>query len=95
MAINKFMKLALKALSYPDIDIRKTYQLQRSLQSLRAAPLDAQRWQDFDVCSGGLTVPVRIYRPAGEEKPAYGQCKTARADNRTREPGERGSAARN
>lgn len=69
MAINKFMKLALKALSYPDIDIRKTYQLQRSLQSLRAAPLDAQRWQDFDVCSGGLTVPVRIYRPAGEEKP--------------------------
>ena len=63
------MKLALKALSYPDIDIRKTYQLQRSLQSLRAAPLDAQRWQDFDVCSGGLTVPVRIYCPAGEEKP--------------------------
>ena len=27
MAINKFMKLALKALSYPDIDIRKIYQL--------------------------------------------------------------------
>ena len=63
MAINKFMKLALKALSYPDIDIRKTYQLQRSLQSLRAAPLDAQRWQDFDVCSGGLTGPVRRRSP--------------------------------
>ena len=27
MAINKFMRLALKVLSYPDIDIRKTYPL--------------------------------------------------------------------
>lgn len=66
MAINKFMKLALKALSYPDIDVRRIYQLQRSLQSLKAAPLGAQRWQDCDVCADGRTVSVRIYRPEEE-----------------------------
>ena len=39
MAINKLMRLALKLLSYPDIDIRKTYQLERSIQYLKLPAL--------------------------------------------------------
>lgn len=65
MAINKFMKLALKALSYPDIDIRKTYQLQRSLQNLAAPKVSPhkQDWQDHIVVSEGRKILTRIYFP--------------------------------
>lgn len=65
MAINKFMRLALKALSYPDIDIRKTYQLQRSIQHLKAPKLlpPNHNWQDHVVHTGGRDILTRIYTP--------------------------------
>ena len=54
MAINKFMRLALKVLSYPDIDIRKTYPLERSIRYLRLpALLPKDRWQDHTIVSEG------------------------------------------
>ena len=34
MAINKAMRAALKALSYPDIDIKKNYKVERELVNL-------------------------------------------------------------
>ena len=34
MAINAIMRAALKALSYPDLDIKKNYKLQRSVDTL-------------------------------------------------------------
>lgn len=35
MAINKAMRLALKALSYPEADIKKLYKLQRSFEIVK------------------------------------------------------------
>ena len=32
MAINKAMRIALKALSYPDFDIKKNYKLHRQIK---------------------------------------------------------------
>jgi len=36
MAINKAMLAALKALSYPDVDIKKTYKLHRRVKNLNS-----------------------------------------------------------
>lgn len=65
MAINKFMQLALKALSYPDIDIRKTYQIQRTLQNIQLPEglLHDRRWQDCALSADGQRIPLRIYSP--------------------------------
>ena len=64
MAINKFMRLALKVLSYPDIDIRKTYPLERSIRYLRLpALLPKDRWQDHTIVSEGRKILTRIYTP--------------------------------
>lgn len=66
MAINKAMKLALKALSYPDIDIKKTYKLERSIDNLRGVTLpnsDYSIW-DHAVVRDDHEVAVRIYEPS-------------------------------
>ena len=65
MAINKFMRLALKALSYPDIDIQKTYQLQRSLQNFKAAGKvhQSKKFRNHIVTDGGREILTRIYTP--------------------------------
>lgn len=64
MAINKTMRLVLKALSYPDIDIRKTYKLERAAQiasaKMRGGVYDTQ---DIDLTIDGRDILVRIYRP--------------------------------
>lgn len=64
MAINKTMHLVLKALSYPDIDIRKTYKLERAAQNsvakIRGGTYDTQ---DIDLHIGDRDILVRIYRP--------------------------------
>lgn len=66
MAINKAMKLALKALSYPDVDIKKMYKLQRSFEIVKSplllGPLIYKNW-DHKVISGGREITVRIYTP--------------------------------
>lgn len=68
MAINKAMMAALKALSYPDPDVKKTYLLERQFQDLadrlRPRPSLYNTW-DREICSGDRCVPVRIFAPPG------------------------------
>ena len=67
MAINKLMRLALKLLSYPDIDIRKTYQLERSIQYLKLpALLPKDRWHDYTIVSNGKNILTRVYIPKND-----------------------------
>ena len=65
MAINKFMRLALKALSYPDIDIRKTYQLHRSIQNLKGPKVLSRQsnWRDHVIHTEDREILTRIYEP--------------------------------
>jgi acetyl esterase/lipase len=70
MAINAAMRLALKALSYPDLDTKNTYKLQRQLEVAAhpyLKPLFAM-W-DHAVAVGGHTVPVRVFLPARDLVP--------------------------
>lgn len=65
MAISKAVRAALKALSYPDIDIKKNYKLQRqviSLTSRRGHGLAYKTWE-HEVACGDHNVPVRIFAP--------------------------------
>lgn len=65
MAINKFMKAALKALSYPDLQTQKSYKLQRTVINAThkhyARPL-YHIW-DHKVSAGGHEIPIRIFSP--------------------------------
>ncbi len=64
MAINKAMRIALKALSYPDLDVKKTYKLQRQLKSATHPVLKPlyEMW-DHKVSLGEYDIPVRIFMP--------------------------------
>ena len=65
MAINKAMKIALKALSYPDLDIKKTYKLQRQITNVThpfIKPL-YHIW-DHKIASIDHEIPVRIFLPS-------------------------------
>lgn len=68
MAINKAMKLALKALSYPDIDIKKTYKIQRQLTNV-AHPYIKPLYHIWDHQISGIhhDIPVRIFMPSKME----------------------------
>ncbi len=68
MAINKAMRLALKALSYPDMDVKKTYKLQRSVQNIKAPHLlrPYYRIWDHEVVCAGERIRVRLYPPKGD-----------------------------
>ncbi len=61
MAINKFTRAALKALSYQEPSITKSYPLERSLKALSANPLF--RLWDRHILVDGREIPVRIYSP--------------------------------
>ena len=65
VAINKAARLALKALSYPDIDLHKVYKLQRSLQNLKASvpARDPYRMWDKIIDAGDHKILTRIYEP--------------------------------
>ena len=68
MAINKAMRLALKTLSYQELDLKRTYKIQRQLN--RAAhpyikPL-YQIW-DHKVSYEEHDIPVRIFFPAKDK----------------------------
>lgn len=68
MAINKTMRAALKALSFPDIDLKKAYKLQRIVQSAKTPLLTKplySMWNHKVYCNG-REVLVRLYAP---EKP--------------------------
>ncbi len=64
MAINKAMRIALKALSYPDLDVKKTYKLQRQLRTAAHPVLKPlyEMW-DHKVSIGEYDIPVRIFMP--------------------------------
>lgn len=65
MAINKAMLLALKALSYPEPDLTKTYKLQRAVVDVKAPHLlkPFYRLWDRQINCDGREVTVRIYEP--------------------------------
>ena len=73
MAINKAMRAALKALSYPEPDITQTYKLKRQVEAIanKPAKAKAEREKDIvirdDIIRGrrGYDIPIRIFIPSG------------------------------
>ena len=64
MAINKAMRLALKALSYPNIDLKKVYKIQRALQNLSVSNhLAHYKMWDKKISFGDHKILTRIYEP--------------------------------
>lgn len=69
MAINKAMQMALKLLSYPDLDVSKTYKMERAIKELvgtHPAPEDCEIW-NLEVPVGDHGVPVRMFRTQGTQ----------------------------
>lgn len=68
MAINKAMKMALKALSNADIDLKKTYKLQRQLSNV-AHPYIKPLYKIWDHKIKGMDheIPVRIFLPKDQD----------------------------
>ena len=69
MAINKALRAALTALSYPEIDVKKTYRLERELQKMAAWRLKKPhlyRVWEHTVPRGDHEIPVRIFTPSSE-----------------------------
>ncbi len=66
MAINKAMRAALSALSYPDIDLKKIYPVERELKKIASwrikKPHLYRVWEHEAPC-GDHNVPVRIFTP--------------------------------
>lgn len=68
MAINKFVMAALKALSYPDIDIKRNYKWGRQVTNVTHYHYLKPFYKTWDhkVPCGDHDVPVRIFSPPGE-----------------------------
>jgi acetyl esterase/lipase len=68
LAINKAMKMALKALSFPELDLKKTYKLQRQLTNA-AHPYIRPLYKIWDHQIAGMDhdIPVRIFLPKQKE----------------------------
>lgn len=68
MAINKAMRAALKAITSLDVDVKKSYKMERQVglltAKLRGKPADYQMWDQKIPC-GDHNVPVRIFQPPG------------------------------
>lgn len=72
MAINKAVQAALSVLSYPEIDVKKTYLVERELQKLTSRRLknpSLYRVWEHKVPCGSHDVPVRIFTPSQKRKP--------------------------
>lgn len=64
MAINKAMRLALKALSYPNIDLKKVYKIQRAIQNISVSNyLSHYNMWDEKFTYEGHEILTRIYEP--------------------------------
>lgn len=65
MTINKAMLAALKALSYSEVDIKKTYKIQRQVKNLKPKKVDKKLFEIWDrkVLNEDYEVPVRIFYP--------------------------------
>ncbi len=71
MAISKAMRAALNALSYPDIDIKKLYPLERELKKISSWRLrrpHLYRVWEHEVPCGDHKVPVRIFTPSEDTR---------------------------
>jgi acetyl esterase len=65
MAINKAMKIALKALSYSDLDLKKTYKLQRQMKNaFHPCIKPLYKIWDHKISSIEHDIPVRIFMPS-------------------------------
>ena len=66
MAINRAMRAALHVLAYPEVDIKKTYLVEREIKKLTARRLKNPSlyhiWEHKIFC-GDHEVPVRIFMP--------------------------------
>lgn len=64
MAINKAMRIALKALSYPDLDVKKNYRLHRQVNTAVNAYIKPRysMW-DHRIIGADHDIPVRIFFP--------------------------------
>lgn len=65
MEINKYMEAALKLISEHQLDVKKSYKLQRSMEAFGKFQLLKPTYitQDSEVNYGNVTVPVRIFYP--------------------------------
>lgn len=68
MAINKAMRAALKAISYPDLNVKKNYQSLRQVKNIASPKLHFYKTWDHKVVYGGHEIPVRLFAPP--ESPA-------------------------
>jgi len=71
MAINKAMRAALSALSYPELNIKKNYPLERELvkiASRRIKKPHLYRIWEHDVPRGDHKIPVRIFTPSEDAR---------------------------
>ena len=68
MAINKAMRLALKTLTYQEIDLKKNYKLKRQLNRATHPYIKSlyQIW-DHKVMVDGHDIPVRIFFPSKDK----------------------------
>ena len=66
MAINRYIRAALKAVSDMDVDIKKDYKLIRQLEHAVKRPRIRFTYQiaDYDIKTGGRSIPIRIFSPA-------------------------------
>ena len=64
MAIHHLTRLALKALSYPDLQVKKLYPLERTMRAI-PAPAHQAAWRPWDrkVLDGEREILVRLYKP--------------------------------
>jgi acetyl esterase len=70
MAIGKLALSALKALSYPDLNVKKNYKLERHFVNITHYNYLKGFYQTWDhkVHAGDHDVPVRIFSPPSEKK---------------------------
>lgn len=73
MAINKAMRAALSLLSYPELDIKKTYMVEREIRKLlayRRKNASLYRVWEHPIPCGNQNVPVHLFAPAEPSKAA-------------------------
>lgn len=64
MAINKFMMAALRALSYPDLDIKKNYKFERAFNNITSPKIRIMyKMWDHHIELDDHNIPVRIFHP--------------------------------
>ncbi|MDO5560893.1 MAG: alpha/beta hydrolase [Oscillospiraceae bacterium] len=65
MAINPAIRLAIKAISYSDVDMKKFYKVQRTLQTIKSPKINNRFYKMWDnkIVSGGREILTRIYEP--------------------------------